>query len=88
MKDYIGWSGVLLFVHCETVTSCLYAHVHLLKCQKTILGDNCFNHKQVSDVYCIIINKTSLYGCESSRLVSRRLIYILKLYNGFAVALA
>ena len=29
-KDYMGWSGVLLFYY----ASCLYAHVHLQKCWK------------------------------------------------------
>ena len=56
-RDYIGWSGVLLLLY--AVTSCLYAHAHLLKCWKTELRDNRFNCTLVSDVYCIIINSAS-----------------------------
>ena len=60
-RDYIGWSSMLLLFLClETVTSCLFVHMHLLNFQKTRLGDHCFNCKQVNDVYYITINSTSL----------------------------
>ena len=41
---------VATFVCLKTVTSCLYAHEHLLKCWKARLSFNC---KQVGDIYCI-----------------------------------
>ena len=57
-KDYIAcWYFLLL----ETVTSCLYVHVHLLKCWKTRLGDRHFNCKQVSDVYCNFFDQLNDY---------------------------
>ena len=45
---------------------------------KTRLGDHHFNHKQVSDVYCVIRNSDSLQSCEISRLVSLRPIFALE----------
>ena len=51
---------------------------------KTRLGDNHFNCKQISDVYCIILNSASLQSCEVSCLAD---FCTLMLYNGFMIAL-
>ena len=59
MYSRLEWC-VTTFLRLEAVTSCLCMHAHLLKCWKTRLGDHHFNCKQVSDVYCVIINSPSL----------------------------
>ena len=56
-RDYIGWSGVLLFLNSDLVSVCTCT---LAQIPKARLGDTCFNCKQVSNVYCIIINSDSL----------------------------
>ena len=56
MKGNSKERGYVACLYASRLTLHLHVHAHLFKCWKTRLGGNCFNCKQVSNVYCIIIN--------------------------------